>query len=92
MAARLSIMLFLLEGANQSDNLKKRRQGRQIRKFRSISRDIDFIRHYRLSEELINILEDDLTPYLPACRRSGGLSNRLKVCIWFTLMSVIHLK
>lgn len=40
---------------------------------------MDYIRRYRLSSELINVLERDLKPYLPKHRRSGGLTNRLKV-------------
>lgn len=79
MSARLLVMLYLLEEAKKSDNLEMRRQARRLRNFGGISRDIDFIRRYRLSGELINKLEDDLRPYLPVHRRSGGLTNRLKV-------------
>lgn len=81
MAARLLIKLHLIEQAKKSDDLKKTRQAKQIRKFKTISRDIDFIHIYRLSEDLINILENDLTPYMRQRVRSTGLTKRLKVCL-----------
>lgn len=73
--------LHLLEEAKKSDNLKKARQAKQIRKFKTIFRDTDFIHIYRLSEDLINILEDDLSPYMRPRLRSSGLTKRLKVCL-----------
>lgn len=81
MAARLIIKLHLLEEANKSDDLKKARQAKQIRKFKTISRDTEFIHIYRLSEDLINLLENDVTPYMRMQVRSSGLTNRLKVCL-----------
>lgn len=81
MAARLIIKLHLLEEANKSDDLKKARQAKQIRKFKTISRDTEFIHIYRLSEDLINLLENDVTPYMRLRVRSSGLTNRLKVCL-----------
>lgn len=83
MAAQLLIKLHLLEQAKKSDDLKKARQAKQIRKFKTISRDTDFIHIYRLSEDLINILESDLTPYMHPRVRSSGLTKRLKVCLQF---------
>lgn len=81
MAARLLIKLHLLEQAKKSDDLKKARQANQIRKLKTISRDTDFIHIYRLSEDLINLLENDLTPYMRLRARSSGLTKRLKVCL-----------
>ncbi|XP_052747820.1 putative nuclease HARBI1 [Galleria mellonella] len=79
MAARLCIMIHLLEETKKEDDYKKRQQTRQLRNTRTILRDVDYIRHYRLSEDLINMLESELAPYMPVCRRSGGLSLRLKI-------------
>lgn len=80
MAARLLIKLHLLEEAKKIDDLKKARQLKQLRKLKAMSRDRDFIHVYRLSEDLINILETDLTPLMRSRVRSTGLTKRLKVC------------
>lgn len=79
MSVRLIMMLNLLEETKKSDDRKKSRQAREMRKMETISRDSDFIHIYRLSEDLINILESDLTPFMPAQVRASALTNRLKV-------------
>lgn len=82
MGARLFVKLHLLEEAKKCDDMKKARQAKQIiRKYRTISHETDFIHSYRLSEDLINILENELTPYLRPRIRSSVLTTRLKVCL-----------
>lgn len=83
MAARLIIMLTLLEEAKKNDELKKTRQAKQLRNLRHLRSDVDFIHVYRLSEDLINALESDLLPFLPPRLRADGLTNRQKVCLKF---------
>ncbi|XP_045449952.1 putative nuclease HARBI1 [Melitaea cinxia] len=72
-------MLYLLEEAKRLDDLHKRRQSRSIRNLYKISSDRDYIRNYRLTRDLIEILEDDLMPFLPQQVRRGGLSHHTKI-------------
>ncbi|KAF9409724.1 hypothetical protein HW555_011014 [Spodoptera exigua] len=62
MAVRLSCMIFLLEEAKRRDNLEKRQ----------------FIKVFRLTEELIKQLEEDISPFLAKTKRQGVICNKTK--------------
>lgn len=57
-AARLCVMTHLLKEAKIENDCKKCRQSTTLC-------DVDYIHHYRLSEELINMLEKELSPCMP---------------------------
>ncbi|KAF9411328.1 hypothetical protein HW555_009828 [Spodoptera exigua] len=79
MAVRLSCMLFLLEEAKRRDNVEKRRQAHVIRNMDLITTDTEFIKVFRLTEELIKQLEEDISPFLAKTKRKGGICNRTKI-------------
>lgn len=79
MAARVLCIMLLLKQAKKSDDLWKRRQARELRNLQSISRDTDFVSNYRLSEDLFNIVKEEISAYLSTNKRSSGLSKRIKV-------------
>ncbi|KAF9808913.1 hypothetical protein SFRURICE_000959 [Spodoptera frugiperda] len=63
------------------DNLEKRRQAYTIRNMGLLATDINYIKIFRLSEELIAQLEEDISPFLTPAKRRGGISNRNKVLL-----------
>ncbi|KAF9420240.1 hypothetical protein HW555_003461 [Spodoptera exigua] len=79
MAVRLSCMIFLLEEAKRRDNVEKRRQAHVIRNMDLITTDTEFIKVFRLTEELIKQLEEDISPFLAKTKRKGGICNRTKI-------------
>lgn len=79
MSARLSCMLFLLEECKREEDLEAKRHGSIVRSIHELTRKQDYIKTYRLSEELILQLEKDLIPLLPSERRKGGISHRIKI-------------
>lgn len=88
MAVRLSCMIFLLEEAKRRDNVEKRRQAHVIRNMDLLTTDVDYIKVFRLTEELIKQLEEDISPFLAKTKRQGGICNRTKVPI--TTKSIIN--
>ncbi|XP_035430166.2 putative nuclease HARBI1 [Spodoptera frugiperda] len=79
MAVRGSCITFSLENAKRRDNLEKRRQAYTIRNMGLLATDINYIKIFRLSEELIAQLEEDISPFLTPAKRRGGISNRNKI-------------
>nr|XP_049692948.1 putative nuclease HARBI1 [Helicoverpa armigera]XP_049693305.1 putative nuclease HARBI1 [Helicoverpa armigera]XP_049694269.1 putative nuclease HARBI1 [Helicoverpa armigera]XP_049694270.1 putative nuclease HARBI1 [Helicoverpa armigera] len=79
MAVRVSCMMFLLEEAKHRDDLKKRRQASAIRNMDLLTTDRNYIKVYRLTEELIAQLEQEISPFLTKAKRRGGISNRTKI-------------
>ncbi|XP_052750889.1 putative nuclease HARBI1 [Galleria mellonella] len=78
--ARLFVLLSLLEEANSLDLYNSRRQAQQIRAMRLFNRNKDYVNVYRLSEELINQLEEDIKFFIrKPQRRHRGLSVRIKL-------------
>lgn len=70
----------LLEEANSLDLYNSRRQAQQIRAMRLFNRNKDYVNVYRLSEELINHLKEDIKFLIrKPQRRHRGLSVRIKV-------------
>lgn len=78
-AARALCIINILRKDKKSDILRKRRPARELYELQLISRDAEFIAKYRLSEDLLNILIEDISTHLPNHRRISGLTNKLKV-------------
>lgn len=78
--ARLFLLCHLLEEANALDLNASRRQAHDIRRLQLFTRNQDYVAIYRLSEELIETLFEDIRGFLKTPRRRGrGVSNRIKV-------------
>ena len=78
--ARSFVFLCLMKESHELDMIAKRRQAQHIRNLPLLSHSDEFVKTYRLNEDLICELERELRPLLPRVRRQGkGLSNRFKV-------------
>lgn len=92
MAAGLMVKLNLLEEeeleaeegeyyVQPNGELKKARPAKQIGKIKRKTRESQFLEVYRLSEDLVNELESDLSPYMRHTKRASGFTKRFKVCL-----------
>lgn len=90
--ARMFLVGSLLKEARQIDVHETRSQARRLRQLPFLSGNDDFVRVYRLSEDLIKLVEDDISYLLPTVQRRGrALPKRTKVSQILENME-IHLK
>ncbi|RVE41631.1 hypothetical protein evm_013718 [Chilo suppressalis] len=79
MAHSIALCLILKE-AHNIDVSRSRRQAQFLRNLDLFTREDDYVNTYRLSEELIKQLENEVSIYLVDTKRKGkGLSNRIKL-------------
>ncbi|RVE44229.1 hypothetical protein evm_011128 [Chilo suppressalis] len=79
MAHSIALCLILKE-AHNVDVSRSRRQAQFLRNLDLFTREDDYVNTYRLSEELIKQLKNEVSIYLVDTKRKGkGLSNRIKL-------------
>ncbi|XP_041979620.1 putative nuclease HARBI1 [Aricia agestis] len=76
--SRSFLLLYLLKEANDLDLFASRRQARRVRNLPLLNRGDDYVRQYRLSEDMIEELQEELSN-LVSTRTRGSLSIRLKL-------------
>lgn len=79
--ARSFVLLNLLFEAHERDGYETRRQAEQIRSLPLLCRESENISIFRLSGELIDQLEQEISPIMKTVQSQGNnaLSNRIKV-------------
>ncbi|KAF9405680.1 hypothetical protein HW555_013684 [Spodoptera exigua] len=78
--------------AKRRDNVEKRRQAHVIRNMDLLTTDTEFIKVFRLTEELIKQLEEDISPFLAKTKRQGFKMPGTIGCVDGTLVSMVRPK